>query len=180
MSLIDEINAPVAGKDSTPKGWTGGVELTGDQGVLTTGPVDAPVTNWNELLLVWGLDPSHFEVVEPVTFKAWDGFAKETKVDGTQEIVSKRLYSYKARIQRLTAENLRLEHHVSKWEKKLLKSAPAVTCGPASGGCTYVILVADPQLGKKRTGEAVENWRRGIQQHINRIERMVLVHGSPS
>ena len=173
MSLFDELTQPVAGKNATPKGWTGGVELTGDAGVLTTGPVDAPVTNWDELLLIWGLDPAHFEVVEPVTFKAWDGFAKETKADGVQEIVSKRLYSYKARIQRLTVENLQLRRLAAKWEKKLLKSSPVPMYDEAYDGCTYVILVADPQLGKKRTDEAVANWRCGLGRHIERIKRML-------
>lgn len=173
MSFTDEITAPAAPKDNTPKGWSGGVELTGDTGTLTTGPVDAPVTDWDELLRIWNLDPEHFEVVEPVTFKAWDGFAKETKADGTQEVVSKRLYSYKARIQRLTATGVELDRVMRKWEKKLLKLTPppVKTFGP-NEGVTYVILVADPQLGKKRTDEAVENWRNGLQAHIDRIIRL--------
>src|SRR4051812_29680158 len=109
MAFTDEIGAPLTPKDSTPKGWEGGVELEGDSGTLTTGPISDPVVNWDELLLLWNLDPAHFEVVEPVTFKAWDGFAKETKADGTQEVVSRRLYSYKARIQRKTAAHVELD-----------------------------------------------------------------------
>lgn len=37
---------------------------------------------------------------------------------------------------------------------------------------TYVVLIADPQFGKKGTAEAVANYRRGILGHKDEIDRL--------
>ncbi len=37
---------------------------------------------------------------------------------------------------------------------------------------SYVIPVADPQIGKERTQEALANWERGIEVHAARITRL--------
>jgi len=44
---------------------------------------------------------------------------------------------------------------------------------------TYVIAIADPQLGKKGTAEAVENWKRGVAGHIQTIRDLQALGRSP-
>lgn len=159
--------------ETTPKGWEAGLEVGADGGTVTSGPVDEEIRDWNDLLRVWNLSPDVFEVVEPVTFKAWDGFAKETNADGTQKVVSKRLYSYRARIQRLSP-NAISDEIVKGWQKKLIKSKISlVTPSVTKAGTTYLMAVADAQIGKKGTDEAVANWRGGVVRHMDRIERLI-------
>lgn len=148
-----------------PKGWAAGVELQGDTGVISSGPVTEPVTDWSELLKIWGLDPEIFEVIEPVTFKAWDMGAK----DANGEIQSKRMYSYKARIQKVSDSERDLNFDFEGWRKSLqfeVDSVPAVSADPS----TYVICIADPQLGKPGTKDAVESWKSGVLNHLARLE----------
>lgn len=168
MTSLDDFAAV---PDPTPKGWEAGVEMGLDGGTITSGPVESPITDWSDILRIWNLDPESFEVVEPATFKAWDGFAKETRADGTQEVVSKRLYSYKAQIRRRSPVAIKPEV-LEAWHKKLLKVSPPPSRSISRGGETYAMFVADPQLGKKRTSEAVDNWKRGVLAHISRFERL--------
>ena len=155
-----------------PKGWEAGVELGVDQGTVTSGPVEAPITDWGDILKLWNLDPEHFEVVEPAQFKAWDGFAKEEDEDGTSRAVSKRLFSYKATIRRRSPHQIKPETF-AEWRKSLLKAKPLRPRAPKKEKISYVTLIADPQLGKEGTEEAVANWRRGVEGHANRITRLV-------
>lgn len=148
-----------------PKGWAAGVEIQGDTGVISSGPVTAPVTDWAEILKIWGLDPAVFEVIEPVTFKAWDVGAK----DANGEIQSKRMYSYKARIQKISDSDIDLNFDFEGWRKALQFDTDysfEVSANPS----TYVICIADPQLGKPGTQEAVESWKAGVLNHLARLE----------
>lgn len=151
--------------DSTPKGWAAGVEIKGDEGVISSGPVEEPITDWSKLLKIWGLDPETFEVIEPVTFKAWDMGAK----DANGEIQTKRMYSYKARIQRIAVSEDEAAFDFDGWKKALQFDAPepiSISANPS----TYVICIADPQLGKPGTQEAVESWKSGVLNHLARLE----------
>lgn len=152
--------------NTAPSGWNGGVEVTGNSGTICSGPVEAPVSDWSEILTMWGLDPQRFEVVEPVTMKAWDGFAKDN--DG--EIVSKRLFSYKAQVRTKTENAVSVD--TSKWREVLMSGVTSVstTTDHVLVKNTYIILVADPQIGKPGTQDALENWRNGLTRHIARIE----------
>lgn len=163
-----------APKDVTPEGWQAGAELKGDAGTVTTGPVTEPIKDWSQILLLWSLDPEHFAIKGAPTFKAWDGFAKEQSADGTSKIVSKRLFSYKAQVERVSADTRELEALAKSWRKKLLREPTrthALEPLPA-GGVAYVLPIADAQLGKKGTTEAVDNWRRGVLGHVERIRRL--------
>lgn len=171
-SLDDFAVASSPAADTTPKGWEAGVEVGTDGGTIVSGPVTEPIKDWNDLLRVWNLSPEVFEVVEPVTFKAWDGFAKETNGDGTQTVVSKRLYSYKARIQQISPHAIP-DEILESWHAKLLQVVPQVIRPTLSRGETYSFFVADPQLGKKGTSDAVDNWKSGVRRHLDRATRLV-------
>jgi len=140
------------------------LQLTGDQGSITTGEVDAPITDWTDTLAVWGLDPEVFEVVEPVTMKAWDA--------GTT-----RKFSYRARIQKKAAPVADLETtmDIAGWRQTLqsLAGNPASSTYGVDSKLSYAILVADPQLGKPGTQEAVANWTTGIDGHLERIRNLL-------
>ncbi|WEX03829.1 hypothetical protein [Rhodococcus sp. RCBS9] len=42
------------------------------------------------------------------------------------------------------------------------------------------MFIADPQLGKKNTGQAVENWKRGVAGHCDAIRTLINQNRSPS
>lgn len=162
-----------ASSSGTPKGWEAGVELGTDGGTVTSGPVDGPIQDWSGILALWNLDPEQFEVVEPALFKAWDGYAKEENEDGTSKLVSKRLFSYKASIRRRSPHQIKSEV-IAEWRQSLLKAKPFAAPKRRRGeDVSYVVLVADPQLGKERTHEAKANWERGILGHAERVSRLV-------
>src|SRR5699024_8974261 len=87
--------------------------------------------------------------------------------DGERDAIQ--LYSYSARFKKVD-QGLRISPETQKaWRRNLLRTKfPTPT--DRKGG-TYVILVADPQLGKKGTEEAKENWKRGIREHVKEIQR---------
>lgn len=156
---------------SSPAGWAPGMELTGDKGSISTGTVTKPITDWDEILKLWGLDPDQFEVVEPVTMKAWDTPAKD---EASQEIITKRLFSYKARIQRKAqTASTEVKIDTAAWREKLLSLDPwfarSLRTVSTEDTSSYVVLVADPQLGKPGTDESVANWKRGVTEHISRL-----------
>lgn len=159
-------------RQNTPAGWAPGMELTGDKGSISTGTVEKPITDWDEILKLWGLDPNQFEVVEPVTMKAWDTPAKD---EASQEIITKRLFSYKARIQRKTqAADTEVKVDVAGWRERLQSISSFVDFkqNDSLDKTSYAVMVADPQLGKPGTEESIANWKRGVERHLYQINRL--------
>lgn len=140
---------------------TPSVSLTGDSGVINTGTVTEKITDWTDTLAVWGLDPEVFEVVQPVTMKAW-GKPGDMR------------FSYRARIQKKaeTESDLGETFDVAGW-RDTLKSIKVVPQSQLEDSLSYLILVADPQLGKPGTEEALSNWTKGIRSHTARIRSLV-------
>jgi hypothetical protein len=136
------------------------LSLTGDSGVLKTGTVAEPITDWTDTLTLWGLDPEVFEVIQPVTMKAW-GKPGEFR------------YSYAARIQKKAAAELDVEDtlDIAGW-RETLKSFVDHPAKKLSSNASYAILVADPQIGKPGTTDALANWTRGIDGHLHRIRNL--------
>lgn len=138
----------------------GSLQLTGNSGTLITGTVDSPVSNWDDHLLNWGLDPSVFEVIEPVTMKAWD-------------TSQGRRFSYRVSIQKKAeTSNTEPEVDIAGWRETLKNYVDHPRKTLRSSEMSYLILVADPQLGKPGTQEAVKNWTNGIEGHLERITRL--------
>jgi hypothetical protein len=139
------------------------LSLTGDRGTLATGEVTEKIDDWTDTLAVWGLDPEVFEVIQPVTMKAW-GKPGEMR------------FSYRANIQKKVEAPAEIGENfdVAGW-RETLKS---ITLNPAKtvyndSGLSYLILVADPQLGKPGTEEALANWSTGIEEHSAKIRVLV-------
>jgi len=52
--------------------WVPGIEWKGDEGEVTTLPMEGEIApDWSGVLRMWGLDPEFFAVVEPVLFNVW-------------------------------------------------------------------------------------------------------------
>jgi hypothetical protein len=155
---LDELS--ISG-DRLSGGDTPSISLTGDSGVIKTGTVEQPISDWTDTLKVWGLDPEVFEVIQPVTMKAW-GKPGEYR------------YSYAARIQKKAQEEEPIENKldIEGWRDNL-RSVQFIPGRPVSNsGLTYLIMVADPQLGKPGTQEALGHWTNGIEGHSERIRNL--------
>jgi hypothetical protein len=141
---------------------SGSISLTGDSGVIKTGTVAEPITDWTDTLKVWGLDPEIFEVVQPVTMKAW-GKPGEFR------------YSYAARIQKkeLVQPDLTEKLDIAGWREHLKQISYFPSTTLRAYGATYLMMVADPQLGKPGTQEALTNWTSGIEGHLERINKLI-------
>lgn len=81
MSFEDRVKALVGKADQEqhepPKRerkaqWIPGIEWKGDEGEVTTLPMEGEIApDWSGVLRMWGLDPEYFKVVEPVLFNVW-------------------------------------------------------------------------------------------------------------
>jgi hypothetical protein len=140
----------------------GSIALTGDSGVIKTGIVEQPITDWTDTIKLWGLDPEVFEVIQPVTMKAW-GKPGQFR------------YSYAARIQKKAEVETPVEETVDieGWRQTLqgIQYIPKRTFN--GSGVSYLMMVADPQLGKPGTDEALHNWRRGVNGHMQKIHNLI-------
>lgn len=140
----------------------GSISLTGDSGIIKTGTVAEPITDWTDTIKLWGLDPEVFEVIQPVTMKAW-GKPGDFR------------YSYAARIQKKEVAQPAIEDSldIAGWRDhlKAISFFPSQTIRGSE--LAYTILVADPQLGKPGTQEALNSWTQGIEGHMERIRNLI-------
>lgn len=163
MSLADDL-AGVAKDEPVNKG---SIDLTPDGATVNNVVVDTPIfDDWTPVFELFKLDATVFEVVDDtVRCSTWQQSARTA--DGDRDIVQ--LYSYSARFRRVTRDVIP-QATVDAWRTALIQdrpTGPEVEIAPASDAGTYLMLVADPQLGKKGTEEAVENWKRGVTGHLN-------------
>ncbi|MFD3594283.1 hypothetical protein ACFWU5_16270 [Nocardia sp. NPDC058640] len=158
MSLADDA-ANLPGREPANKG---SIDVTGDGATVNNVVVEAPINDdWTTVFALFNLNASEFEVVDDtVRMSTWQ--QSKAQDDGTRDVVQ--LYSYSARFRRRKASDISPET-IAAWRTSL-QANPLPQARLADGDNTYVILVADPQLGKKGTEEAVANWRRGVEEHI--------------
>jgi hypothetical protein len=166
--LADALNEPPT-RTSGPTAGTGTVDVTPDGATVNNVVVTAPIlTDWSPVFELFNLDAAAFEVVDDtVRMSTWQQ-SKRTD-DGRRDAVQ--LYSYSARFRRITAETIPAAT-VDSWRVSLQTSPSRRIVDAQPAGSTYVMLVADPQLGKKGTAEAVDNWRRGVDCHLEEIARL--------
>lgn len=163
MSLSDAL-----ADKATPR-ERGTVEVGPDGGEFKNATVQGRLDgDWSRIFDLFGLDPDEFEVIDDtVRMSTWQQ-SKRTE-SGDRDVAQ--LYSYSARFRRVTREMVSEETRKT-WRKALLKSKFERNVDQRDGGGTYVALVADPQLGKKGTDEAIENWRRGLSAHVDQARRL--------
>lgn len=161
MSDLGEFEPPTV--DQAPHNeWAKAEVVVGpDGGSLSTGVLEAPLElsgDWSGVLRGFGLDPDVFEVVDDtVKLSKWQ--QSKGLEDGTRSTIW--LYSYTARFTRkapsLTESDLQsTRDRIAKWKPR--KPQPTRDGVP----CTYLVNLADLQLGKSQGG--------GIDGAIERIE----------
>lgn len=149
----------------------GSIDVTPDGARVNNVVVTQPINeDWSTVFDLFNLDASKFEVVDDtVRMNTWQ--QSKASEDGRRDIIQ--LYSYSARFRRISGRTVRPEV-VDSWRDVLQRSpnlgGKKTRDKDASG--TYVILVADPQLGKPGTEEAATNWKKGISGHFNEILRL--------
>lgn len=163
MSLSDAL-----ADKATPR-ERGTVEVGPDGGEFKNATVQGRLDgDWSRIFDLFGLDPNEFEVIDDtVRMSTWQ---QSKRTDSGDRDVAQ-LYSYSARFRRVTREMVSEETRKT-WRKALLKSEFERNVDQRDGGGTYVALVADPQLGKKGTEEAIANWRRGLSRHVEQAKRL--------
>ncbi len=159
MSLADALETserPLASTEETADG----VEV---RDVHVEGDLNK---DWDHLLTLCGLDPAHFEVKEEtVRVSRWQ--QSKRLANGDRDLVW--LSSYRAQFRRIRKDMVRPEV-LESWREHLMRLKPSTRSSTVDG--VYLILIADPQLGKKGTVEAVENWKRGVLAHLDEAERL--------
>ena len=169
--------------EEAPPGWSKEAELDSDgNGMLCSGPLEAPITDPAELLKLWNMDPTSIEIVGNMGIKMWQMGIKSKKAiafdtdgkasDWDTSIKTKNMFAYKVAIRKkaITAIPASL---IESWRTALqtINWIPGDSLWPDK--VSYAVLIADPQLGKERTSEAIFNWKRGVVEHAERIQRLV-------
>ena len=156
---------PTTTADQATKGSVT-VDATGAEinNVVVTSPVN---DDWSTIFSLFNMNADEFEVVDDtVRMSTW----QQSKRTDSGERDTIQLWSYSARFKKIGRDAIRPEV-VERWRADLINERPLLrTIDDEVGDGTYVMLVADPQLGKKGTEEAVENWKRGIQEHLKQVE----------
>ena len=170
--------------EEAPPGWSKEAEIDPEgNGTLCSGPLEAPITDPAELLKLWNMDPEHIEIVGNMGVKMWQmgikskkavAFDKDGKAsDWDTNIKTKNMFAYKVAIRKkaITAIPAKL---IEQWREALqTQSFLPFPLNLYGNKVSYAVMIADPQLGKERTTEAIFNWKRGVYAHAEKIQRLV-------
>ena len=135
-------------KHNHPAGWTPGITLGAESGVLVTEPLAEAPSDWDAILrelLPDGIDPTEFAIDgTTVEVRAWDGNI------GNGEL--KRFYYFKARIKRRTADipGVDLDDIIA-----VAKRAKPRQLKPVANDRTYCLQITDLQAGQA-DGDGIE------------------------
>lgn len=140
-SLENAAEEPEAHRDRLiPAGWEPGVVWDGTQGVITTGTLEQPPNEWDDLLRARGLDPEEYEVVgDTLRWCSWDGWKRDEQ---GEQAVSCIQYSFKAEIRRRRKAEV-LPEDVYQEVKRVKKGKKS----PPTGDATFVVALSDWQIG---------------------------------
>jgi len=148
------------------------IEITSDGGEFETGELTRPIelaSDWDEILLGFGLDPAVFFVVDDtVRMSKWQ--SSKRLENGDRDIIW--LYSYKARFAKRAPEATEadieaLRAKIDNWRPKAT-SVPKTDAAPS----TFVICWADWQIGKSENGGVEATVERIQQSFIDSLARI--------
>lgn len=146
---LDEV-----GQDSKPF-----AEVSKDSVEISTGIVSEPITNWDSILLSFGLDPDIFEIVDDrVRMSKWQ--TSKRLESGERDLVW--LYSYKALFRKRHTPAVK-EFDITELRKIIQTYKPQPIKKTLEAPSTFVILWADWQLAKSASG--------GVRATTDRIVR---------
>ena len=134
--------------------WTPGVTWDGNEGLVTTEPIVGDThPDWSGVLRMWGLDPDHFAVVEPVLFNVWGD---------TLGILNRQ---WKGKVIRKGAkERADIDHLIQEIRKHKPRERK-----PVVGGASLVVCASDWQVGK-RDGDGLKGLVGRWLQAIDDVE----------
>lgn len=140
--------------------WLPGVTWQGEEGTVTTQPMEGEsAPDWSGVLRMWGLDPEHFEVVEPVLFNVWGDTLGVLNRQWKGKVIRKGK-RVDADIDNLIKE---IKKHKPKQQKQL------------TGEASLVVVVSDWQVGKK-DGDGlkglVSRWLQAIEDVEWRLKEL--------
>lgn len=152
LEVQNEIEQSRRPKRQHPEGWEPGVVWNGNEGTITTSGMPAEnAPDWDTVLKVWGLDPAHFDVVEPVLFNVWGD---------TLGILNRQ---WKGKVVRKAAGASADVQEMIEEIKKHKPGKPVIT----EGDSAMVVTISDLQLGKGENGGSaaiVERFLAGINE----------------
>jgi len=140
--------------------WLPGVTWQGEEGTVTTAPMEGDnAPDWSGVLRMWGLDPEHFQVVEPVLFNVWGD---------TLGILNRQ---WKGKVVRKgKQENADIESLIQEIKKHKPRERK-----PIVGGASLVVCASDWQTGK-RDGDGLKGlvgrWLQAIDDVEFRIKEL--------
>jgi hypothetical protein len=142
ITQVEEVE-DVVGQSSKPY-----IEVTKDTAEISTGVVDKPITDWDSILLSFGLDPAIFEICDDkVRMSKWQ--SSKRLENGDRDVIF--LYSYKATFSRRKTPKV-TDSDVNEIRKSIRKFKTNVVKTSLEAPSTFVVLWSDWQLGKSSTG----------------------------
>lgn len=159
LAELADAASTVAQAKGAPAGWEPGVQWDGHAGTLTTEPLRSAPEDWADLLAVWDLDPAQYEVVEPVQYRAWDAAIGNGNVQ--------RMYYYRAAIRRRRAGA-----SIDELVKAIGKRKPSAVKAARLDLPSYVVAVADTQIGDGETAEVVDRFQSKTLDAVARYKRL--------
>jgi hypothetical protein len=160
---IDNNVEDVVGQSSKP--WA---ELQQDQVEINTGTVTEPITDWDSILLSFGLDPNIFTILDDkVRMSKWA--SSKRLENGDRDIIW--LYSYRATFVRKSVPTL-TDKDLDEVRKSIRKYKPVVTKS-IDVPSTFVILWSDWQLYKSASG-GIDGTIERIQESFNKTFNRIL------
>lgn len=179
--LLQELRDHPLGPEQTkpaekPDEPTREVEVNGDTMIVTVSDETGKVTEdlATEFITSEGLNPADWEV-----WRWYKGKYGNTWVD---EDTGERMWAmetikfhYKRVETAVAVESGISEETVERWRVNLLEQ-PVLERDYTLPDATYAMLIADPQFGKKGTEEAIENYKRGVLEHIARVTNEDTIH----
>ena len=142
ITQVEEVE-DVVGQSSKPY-----IEVTKDTAEISTGVVDKPITDWDSILLSFGLDPAIFEICDDkVRMSKWQ--SSKRLENGDRDVIF--LYSYKATFTRRKTPKV-TDSDVNEIRKSIRKFKTNVVKTSLEAPSTFVVLWSDWQLGKSSTG----------------------------
>lgn len=148
---------------SPPPAWKPGVVWDGNEGEITSRPVDQPTPHWDDILKSWGYDPELYELIEPIKVSTWD-----TAVGDGQ---TKQLWSYKAGIKKRNPDEQVIPYDDLVAE---IKNHRPSKKSEELGDSTFVVCLADWQIGKGDTdGSGLEDTIKRLLEMIDKVDNRI-------
>lgn len=159
---IDDTIEDVVGQSSKP--WA---ELQQDQVEINTGTLSEPVTDWDSILLSFGLDPEHFAILDDkVRMSKWQ--SSKRLENGDRDVIF--LYSYRATFIRKKVPTI-TDKDINEIRASIRKYKPVVSKSTDKPS-TFVVLWSDWQLYKSASGgidATIERVQESFSKTYNRI-----------